>query len=206
MSKYEIVYADFSWPYTSFGTAKITYDQMTEEQIAEFDWSKYLAQRAIVFSWATGPKLDIAMRCGEEWRKRFGLHYQGMPYVWIKTTKDGVPIKAAGPRPRLVKPLVEVVLAFSTTPRERTFPLLSESQVQHVFEAPEEIEAPCLDWEEGTEAVLAPKQTIHSRKPAVFRDRIVELLGNRPRIELFARERVEGWDAFGNDLPPEEGL
>jgi len=40
----------------------------------------------------------------------------------------------------------------------------------------------------------------HSEKPAEIRDRIVELCGDIPRIELFARQRVEGWDAWGNEI------
>ena len=40
----------------------------------------------------------------------------------------------------------------------------------------------------------------HSKKPQVVRDRIVELCGDVPRIELFARERDSGWDATGFDL------
>ena len=39
----------------------------------------------------------------------------------------------------------------------------------------------------------------HSQKPDVFRDRIVRLVGNVPRIELFARINAHGWDSFGND-------
>jgi len=191
MSKYEIAYVDFPWPYTAFGTAKITYDMMSEKEIAEFDWSQFLAKRAVVFSWVTGPKLDLAMRCAEQWRERHGLHYQGIAYIWVKTTKDGTPLKASGPRPRFVKPLDELLLVFSTRPNERVFPLLSESQVQHVFE--HEVLAP--EW--PVEYVLAPKQSKHSRKPQIFRELIVELLGDRPRVELFARERYPGWDVWG---------
>ena len=40
----------------------------------------------------------------------------------------------------------------------------------------------------------------HSQKPDIVRDRIVELLGDIPRIELFARSRHEGWDAWGNEV------
>jgi len=43
----------------------------------------------------------------------------------------------------------------------------------------------------------------HSQKPGVTRDRIVELFGDVPRIELFARERVPGWDAWGNEVDPD---
>lgn len=41
----------------------------------------------------------------------------------------------------------------------------------------------------------------HSQKPAEVRRRIVELLGDLPRIELFAREREDGWDAWGSEAP-----
>jgi len=40
----------------------------------------------------------------------------------------------------------------------------------------------------------------HSKKPDVVRERIVELFGNLPRIELFARERVDGWDCWGLEV------
>lgn len=48
--------------------------------------------------------------------------------------------------------------------------------------------------------ILSPVQQ-HSRKPAETRDRIVELMGDLPRIELFAREAAPGWDAWGNEAP-----
>jgi N6-adenosine-specific RNA methylase IME4 len=40
----------------------------------------------------------------------------------------------------------------------------------------------------------------HSQKPDEVRRRIVELLGDRPRIELFARETAPGWDAWGDGV------
>lgn len=40
----------------------------------------------------------------------------------------------------------------------------------------------------------------HSKKPHEVRRRIVELMGDVLRIELFARERVEGWDVWGNEV------
>lgn len=39
----------------------------------------------------------------------------------------------------------------------------------------------------------------HSVKPPEARDRIVKLMGDVPRIELFARQRVAGWDSWGDD-------
>ena len=40
----------------------------------------------------------------------------------------------------------------------------------------------------------------HSKKPDIVREKIVELCGDLPRIELFARQEVEGWDCFGNEV------
>ena len=40
----------------------------------------------------------------------------------------------------------------------------------------------------------------HSKKPDEARDRIVELFGDIPKIELFARQTVEGWDCWGNEV------
>lgn len=43
----------------------------------------------------------------------------------------------------------------------------------------------------------------HSKKPDVTRERIVELCGDIPRIELFAREKTDGWDSWGNEVNEE---
>ena len=40
----------------------------------------------------------------------------------------------------------------------------------------------------------------HSKKPSIVRDKIVELCGDLPRIELFAREKTKGWDVWGNEV------
>lgn len=40
----------------------------------------------------------------------------------------------------------------------------------------------------------------HSEKPPIFRNMIIEISGDLPRIELFARQRWAGWDCYGNEL------
>lgn len=40
----------------------------------------------------------------------------------------------------------------------------------------------------------------HSKKPDEFRDKCVELCGDLPRLEMFARQASEGWDVFGNEV------
>lgn len=46
----------------------------------------------------------------------------------------------------------------------------------------------------------------HSQKPDIVRDKIVELVGDLPRIELFAREKPEGWSVWGNEVKSEVNL
>jgi len=52
--------------------------------------------------------------------------------------------------------------------------------------------------------IIESKQREHSRKPDIIRQKIKDLMGDLPRIELFARQRFEGWDVWGNEIPREE--
>lgn len=52
--------------------------------------------------------------------------------------------------------------------------------------------------------LVVAERTVHSRKPPEVRNRIVELMGDVPRIELFAREAPEGWDIWGKEAPGED--
>ena len=48
--------------------------------------------------------------------------------------------------------------------------------------------------------VIISKIREHSKKPDEVRNRIVELFGDLPRIELFARQYFDGWDCWGNEV------
>ena len=48
--------------------------------------------------------------------------------------------------------------------------------------------------------IVSPREE-HSRKPDEVRTRILALLGDEPRIELFARQVTPGWDVWGNEVP-----
>jgi N6-adenosine-specific RNA methylase IME4 len=52
---------------------------------------------------------------------------------------------------------------------------------------------------QGRTGFYAPKEE-HSVKPDEMR-KMIELVSYPPRIELFARENVEGWTAWGNQVP-----
>ena len=46
----------------------------------------------------------------------------------------------------------------------------------------------------------------HSRKPPEIRERIVRLLGDIPKIELFARRKYQGWDVWGDEVESDISL
>lgn len=52
----------------------------------------------------------------------------------------------------------------------------------------------------GVHQVILSHIEEHSKKPEEARRRIVELMGDLPRIELFARQKADGWDAWGNEV------
>lgn len=107
-----------------------------------------------------------------------GGTFRGVAYVWVKTNRQGHIIAGQGVPPTFTKPTTELLLAATTIPTGRPFPILDLAQAQ---------------------VVLEPRGS-HSEKPHVFRERIEQLCGDRPRIELFARTRVAGWDAWGAEL------
>lgn len=53
----------------------------------------------------------------------------------------------------------------------------------------------------GVHQIIMSPVEEHSKKPDEARNRIVELLGDVPRIELFARQSTPGWDVWGNEAP-----
>jgi N6-adenosine-specific RNA methylase IME4 len=179
---YKIVLADPPWMY--FGdpnkpqAAGKHYTLMETETICDLPVRSNCAKDAVCFLWATGPKLPEALKVMTGW----GFHYRGVAYVWVKTTRSGKIINGQGVRPTLVKPTTEFLLVGSLKAKGRPLPLLTESQPQ---------------------VLLAPRpQGKHSKKPPEARRRIVELLGDLPRVELFARDQEPGWDVWGLQAPP----
>lgn len=47
---------------------------------------------------------------------------------------------------------------------------------------------------------LSEHRRLHSQKPDTVRHRIIEMFPTQNKIELFARQRVPGWDAWGNEV------
>lgn len=56
----------------------------------------------------------------------------------------------------------------------------------------------------GVHSIVIDNIREHSRKPDEVSKRIVLLMGDMSRIELFAREKVDGWDGWGNQYSEEK--
>lgn len=176
---FEIVALDPPWYYygspDKWAAAGKHYDLMTTQEIAEVPIRSIMTKESIAFLWATGPKLDEAIHVMQRW----GLHYRGVAFVWVKTRKDGKPIGAQGVRPSITKPLTEFVLAGSPQKLGRPLKLSDESIPQTVF---------------------APRGR-HSEKPLEVMSRIEKMYPSARKIELFARSIVPGWDRWGLEAP-----
>ncbi len=176
--RYDIVYADPPWFYYGSqikdAAAAKHYPSMTQEALAQLPVRSIMNERAALFLWSTGPRLDFAIDLIGRW----DLFYRGVAYVWVKTNRRNEIIRGQGVPPTFTKPTTEFVLAATTTPTGRPFPILDLSQGQVVMACRRE----------------------HSQKPASIRELIENLCGARSRIELFARESAAGWDAWGAEL------
>lgn len=59
----------------------------------------------------------------------------------------------------------------------------------------------------GVHSIILSHIEEHSKKPAETRDRITTLLGEgASKIELFARQEVNGWDCWGNEIEEENKI
>jgi len=47
---------------------------------------------------------------------------------------------------------------------------------------------------------LQEARTVHSKKPDEIRNRIVQMFPTQKKLEMFARQKTEGWDVFGNEV------
>lgn len=176
---YQIIYADPCWPYEQRGrgAAENHYRTMSVEEIAALPVGRIAAKNAVLFIWGTWPNLFECKQVIEGW----GFRYKTLGFNWVKATKNGKTAWGGGSYARANSEFCLMAVRGNMS-------AISHSVHQLVEE-----------WEDREDLALRVPVGRHSQKPAVVRDRIVELFGDLPRIELFARERVAGWDAFGDD-------
>jgi len=178
---YQVILADPPWQYSNRGVngaAEKHYPTMTKAEICNLPVDKIAMADACLFLWVTWPM--VAVGAHVELCDAWGFNPKTCAFVWVKRTPTGKEHFGAG---WWTRANTEPCLLATRGRPER----LSRT-VRQVVEA-------------ETPDVLDAKRGRHSDKPACVRERIVGLCGDVPRIELFARDRVPGWDAWGNEVP-----
>lgn len=171
--KYQLIYLDPPWQYAdtrseaSTGAALSAYSCMSPREMADM--------LPVIDSIAL-PQCSIAMWAtfpklpeALELLKAWNFRYCTALFVWVKRYADGTAYAGLGHYTRANAEMVLLGRRGDALPRH-------DLTVRQIVES-----------ERGR----------HSAKPAEVRQRLERLFGPVSRIELFARERVEGW---ANDI------
>ena len=174
--KYQIIYADPPWEYSSdpnskrgiWGLAHQQYQTVTIEDLKKIPVQNIADDNCILFMWATFPNLQQALDLMKAW----GFTFKTVAFVWEKLDKTTNTPKKYG-LGWYTRSNCEIVMLGRKGKFNR-----NSASVQQIV-----------------------KSTIskHSQKPDEVRQRIIKLCGDLPRIELFARTKIHGWDVWGND-------
>ena len=181
--KYNIIYADPPWTYKDkrndykmSGGAINHYSTMSIKDIADMGDTikKISADDCLLFMWVTFPTLLDALKVIADW----GFQYKTLGFSWVKTNKNnGKPFFGIG---FYTKSNCEVcLLAIKGKPSN-------------------------LIVSNAVSSCIISERREHSRKPDEARERITQLVGQVPKIELFARQTVDNWDCWGNEVGGED--
>ena len=105
--------------------------------------------------------------------KAWGFKYKTIAFNWVKTTSKGNYCKNVAP----------------WTMKSSEICLLGVKGAMSKYKKANNIES-----------LVIAERTKHSQKPQEVKNRIEQLFGDLPKIELFARQEVDGWDAWGNEV------
>ncbi len=182
--KYPIIYPDVPWEYQDKALAGnrgagCKYDVMPLSEIKQLPVDKIASADCILFFWGTWPHYKDAIDVIESWN----FTYKTCAFVWIKRYSNGKLSKMMG---GWTRSNTEFCLLAT-----RGHPHRISKSVQQVLET--------IDDKTWTPEAINTDVTEHSEKPDVFRQRIVQLCGDLPRLEMFARIKAHGWDAMGDD-------
>lgn len=180
--KYKIIYADPPWQHSSHrGNLKKARDNGIWG-LADFDYNTMSLQNIKDYPVSEIAEKDSILflwatfpmiQQALDVMKSWGFSYRTIAFVWVKQNKSGTKIKPYG-LGHYTLSNCEVVLLGKKGKFKR-----NARNVQQV--------------------ILSPV-TKHSSKPSEIRDRIIDLCGDLPRVELFAREKTRGWAAIGEQL------
>lgn len=210
LGHYRVLYADPPWSYGDRGMsgskkpsgAASHYSTMTLDDIKALPVSLVTADDALCFMWATGPQLPAGLEVMAAW----GFEFKTIAFTWVKT----------GTRDRSKAAAREALRRGGVHDAERMTALLgwlspvllptfhfgqgsySRSNAEFVLLGKRGAGAPRVCASVRSE-VLA-KRRGHSEKPEEVAKRIEQLVGDVPRLELFARRHRPGWDVWGDEV------
>ncbi len=193
---YKIVLADADWSYRQGGRGAATnhYETSPTAALERLPVSRIAAKDAVLFMWATWP-IFIDSNDVKKVIRAWGFNPKTLAFLWVKTNKiAGTPFWGTG----------------SWTRANSEFVILAtRGDIRRINKGVHQL----IESEEGIadNVLRAPHLGKHSAKPPMVRDRIIQLMGDLPAIELFARcvddngivipggRVAEGWDQWGNE-------
>lgn len=191
---YRCAYIDPPWAFNTWSGrgkgkgAEQHYDTMSLAELMALPVPDLLAPDAAVFLWIVQSHADIVAPLMKAW----GCKFKTVAYAWVK-------IKGAQPMLFVDQTATKKGMGYHTragfeqcwlATRGRGYSRLSKREPQVAF---------ALDPNADPEVYTSPLRE-HSRKPDEIRESIERLVGNVPRVELFARTRFAGWDAWGKEI------
>lgn len=205
--KYDVILADPPWTYRDKCVAgdrglANKYPTLSTQDLRALDVGALAAPDCALFLWATMPTLPDALTVMESW----GFRYSTVAFVWVKTAPSGAHAKARRALRRVLADGTVADLAIDTL---ETLGLLSDGLAWGTGQSTRaNVEVVLLGLRgklgrvnAGVHQVVMAPPGKHSAKPVEVHNRINLLLGYRRRLELFARMRRVGWDAWGNEAP-----
>lgn len=173
--KYNIIYADPAWQFSN----KNTGGSLKSGASAHYSTITLEQMKALPIDTIAADDCVLVMwwvgsqpQEAIDLVKAWGFTIKTMTgFVWVKITRTGLPFFGMGFWTRAGSECAIIATRGKTKPASHS-----------------------------VRSVRTAKVGRHSEKPAEFRDDIVRLCGDLPRIELFARESVTGWDAWGNEV------
>lgn len=176
---YNIIYADPPWKFSSKELQKYDGNRFTSVEkhyiTQDINWIKDLPVKDIVSDDCAlfMWATDAHLKEAIEVMDAWGFKYITIAFVWEKLTITGKTVANLG---AWTMKNYEICL-FGTRGR-----MLKYKKCNNIYQK------------------VAAIRTKHSKKPDMVRKNIEMLFGDLPRIELFAREKIDGWDAWGNEI------
>lgn len=185
--KYDIIYADPPWRYqdkSCEGACAKHYQTMGVDEICALPIANLAAKDCALFMWATYPQMHEALKVIAAW----GFKYKTIAFQWVKLNRN---VQVNNFTIATVQDILHKVCFFGLgrwTRGNTECCLLATKGKPH------------RENNAVSQLIFAPL-TKHSSKPPEARDRIKTLMGGGTQaIELFAREQVEGWDCWGDEV------